>query len=71
MSNTTETPTQPRPIVYVREADRATLPNELKNVPGKIYALHDMTGQQIALAPDRRHAFALAWRNDLQPLSVH
>jgi len=58
-------------IVYVREADPESLPEHLQGAPGKVYALHDSSGNQIALAPDRRLAFALARRNDLTPLSVH
>jgi len=60
-----------QPIVYVREAQRETLPDELKRVPGRIYALHDEAGNQLALTPDRKLAFALARRNDLEPHSVH
>jgi len=60
-----------RPIVYVREADPEALPDHLRGAPGKVYALHDMEGNQVALAPDRRLAFALARRNDLTPMSVH
>lgn len=60
-----------QPIVYVREAERATLPDELRRLPGRIYALHDEAGNQLALTPDRKLAFALARRNDLEPYSVH
>lgn len=59
------------PIVYVREADPKTLPDQLRGAPGPIYALHDEAGNQIALAPDRKIAFALARRNELMPFSVH
>ncbi|MEM1345233.1 MAG: DUF1150 family protein [Pseudomonadota bacterium] len=62
---------QAQRIVYVREADPSTLPEHLRQVPNKLYAIHDLAGNQIALAPDRRLAFALAVRNDLTPLSVH
>ncbi len=58
-------------IVYVREADRAGLPEHLRKIPGKIYAVHDPDGNCLALSPDRRQAFALAKRNDLVPVSVH
>ncbi|GMG82856.1 hypothetical protein LNKW23_20690 [Paralimibaculum aggregatum] len=73
MSKQNETAGKPalRPIVYVREADRDSLPPELQKAAGKIYAIHDASGNQLALAPDRRHAFALARRNDLLPISVH
>lgn len=71
MSDDTEAKPTPRPIVYIREADRESLPENLRQVAGKIYALHDPAGNQIALAPDRQHAFAMARRNDLTPMSVH
>ena len=58
-------------IVYVREADRETLPDHLKNAPGKIFSVHDPEGNCLAISPDRRMAFALAKRNDLTPVSVH
>ena len=60
-----------QPIVYVREATRDTLPDDLRELPGPIYAVHDEDGNRLALAPDRRIAFALARRNDLMPMSVH
>lgn len=60
-----------RPIVYVREVDRTTLPEELRSHPGALHSLHDERGNQIAIAPDRGQAFALARRNNLQPISVH
>jgi len=59
------------PIVYVREADRDSLPEELRAWPGRPFALHDSEGNRIGLAADRRQAFALARRNDLTPVSVH
>ena len=58
-------------IVSVRDADRDTLPDHLKKMPGKIYAVHDPEGKCLAISPDRRMAFALARRNDLHPVSVH
>ncbi|MEO0820663.1 MAG: DUF1150 family protein [Pseudomonadota bacterium] len=60
-----------KPIVYVREAPRESLPSELQEAPGPLYALHDAEGNRLALAHDRDVAFALARRNDLSPLSVH
>ena len=59
------------PIVYVREVAPGELPDELKGAPAKLFALHDAEGNRLAIAPDRRQAFALARRNDLRPLSVH
>jgi hypothetical protein len=58
-------------IVYVREADRTALPEHLRKMPGKIFAVHDPEGNVLALSPDRKLAFALAKRNDLVPVSVH
>lgn len=58
-------------IVYVREADRETLPEHLRKVPGKIYAVHDPEGNCLAISQDRALAFAMARRNDLTPVSVH
>lgn len=58
-------------IVYVREADREILPEHLRASPGKIFAVHDAAGNCLAVAPDRKIAFAVARRNDLHPVSVH
>lgn len=60
-----------QPIVYIREVAPEDLPDALRGAPGKVYGLHDAEGKCLALAPDRRIAFALARRNDLRPLSVH
>ncbi len=60
-----------QPIVYVREVAPEDLPNALRGTEAKLYALHDVEGNQLALTPDRRIAFALAKRNDMRPLSVH
>lgn len=60
-----------RPIVYIREADRESLPDELKGATQRFYAVHDERGNVLALAPNRPVAFALARRNDLVPQSVH
>ena len=59
------------PIVYVREVTPEELPDELRGTAARLYALHDADGNRLALAPDRRIAFALAKRNDMVPLSVH
>lgn len=62
---------QGHPIVYVREVAADEMPDELKDTPARLFALHDAEGNRLALTPDRRMAFALAKRNDLTPLSVH
>ncbi len=71
MSDTPTPPAAERPIVYVREADPAILPEHLKNAEAKIYAVHDSAGNPLGIAPNRRMAFALAARNNLSPVSVH
>ncbi|MEM8790658.1 MAG: DUF1150 family protein [Pseudomonadota bacterium] len=58
-------------IVYIREADRAELPDELQG-HDKLFSVHDAeSGEQIALTSDRKLAFALAIKNDMTPISVH
>lgn len=60
-----------QPIVYVREIAADELPDDLKGSHARLYALHDAEGNRLAVAPDRRLAFALARQNDLSPVSVH
>lgn len=64
-------PQTDKPIVYVREANRDALPDHLKGAPGPLFSVHDPNGNCLALTPDRKVAFALARRNDMQPVSVH
>ena len=60
-----------QPIVYVREVTPEEMPDELRGTTARPYAVHDAEGNRLALAPDRRIAFALAKRNDMVALSVH
>ncbi len=60
-----------QPIVYVREVTPEEMPDGLRGTTARLFALHDAEGNRLALAPDRRIAFALARRNDMVPLSVH
>jgi len=60
-----------QPIVYVRQVAPEDLPDELKGTEARLYALHDAEGNRLAVALDRRLAFALARQNDLSPVSVH
>jgi hypothetical protein len=60
-----------QPIVYVRQVTPEEMPDELRGATAPLYAVHDADGNRLALAPDRRIAFALAKRNDMVPLSVH
>lgn len=61
-------------IVYVREADPASLPSEVleqapKNTP--LYAIHGADGERLALVADRNLAFRVARENEYAPVSVH
>lgn len=61
-------------IVYVRPVKVQDLPAEVQAQAGgltTIYAVHDATGDRLALVRDRRLAFALARQNDLAPVNVH
>jgi hypothetical protein len=60
-----------RPIVYVRQVTAEEMPDDLRGTTARLYAVHDAEGNRLALAPDRRVAFALARRNDMVALSVH
>jgi hypothetical protein len=60
-----------KPIVYVREANPSALPDHLKSAPGKVFAVHDLEGNCLALTQDRNVAFVLARQNDMRPVSVH
>lgn len=71
MTDTPILPVNTSAIVYVREADRAALPDNLKAAPGKLFSVHDVDGTCLALTPDRALAFALAKQNDKVPVSVH
>ncbi|RYH08554.1 DUF1150 family protein [Tropicimonas sp. IMCC6043] len=69
-----ETETVLRPIVYVRPVEAAELPDEIRRQAGPLgdlYAVHDETGQRLALVRGRSLAFALARQNDMTPVNVH
>ena len=59
------------PIVYVREVAPEDLPDQLKGTSEQVYAVHDASGNRLALTQDRNVAFAFAKRNDMVPVSVH
>lgn len=59
------------PIAYVREADPEGLPPGTADGPHKLYAIHDASGNRLAVVPDRDLAFAVVRRNDMVPVSVH
>ena len=61
-------------IVYVRPVAVDDLPEEIRahaQGQSQIYALHDPSGERLALVKDRTLAFVLARQNDLAPVSVH
>lgn len=61
-------------IVYVRPVAVRDLPEELQAQSGGLtilYAVHDRTGQRLALVGDRKLAFALARQHDMSPVNVH
>ncbi|MCA8868254.1 MAG: DUF1150 family protein [Rhodobacteraceae bacterium] len=63
------------PIVYVRPILVEDLPPEVRQHVGsglsKLYAVHDVDGQRLALVADRKLAFALARQHDFTPVNVH
>lgn len=61
-------------IVYVRPVKVLDLPEEVREQAAgleELYAVHDASGERLALVRDRRLAFALARQNDLAPVNVH
>lgn len=64
----------PEGIVYVREVDVTDLPPEVAREAGghqRLYALHNPSGERLALVADRKMAFVLARQNNLNPVAVH
>lgn len=61
-------------IVYVRPVAVAELPDELRDQAmglDTVYAVHDATGERLALVKDRKLAFIVARQHDMAPVSVH
>lgn len=60
--------------VYVRAVPHDALPRELQaqvDPARSLYAIHDQNGACLALAKDRKLAFAIARGNEMAPVSVH
>ncbi|MEM6619651.1 MAG: DUF1150 family protein [Pseudomonadota bacterium] len=60
--------------VYVRAVRHEDLPEEVRTKVDSaqaIYAIHDKNGRPLALAHDRKIAFAVARDNDMTPVHVH
>ncbi|MBK5933794.1 hypothetical protein C8N32_106134 [Rhodovulum imhoffii] len=67
-------PKSGKKIVYVRPVRVKDLPEGLREQAqgmDKIYAVHDVSGERLALVRDRQLAFVLARQNDLSPVNVH
>ena len=61
-------------IVYVKPVLTADLPDEVQAQIGdlsEIYAVHNASGEQLALVADRKLAFHLAREHKMEPVTVH
>ncbi len=61
-------------IVYVKTVAVADLPTEVRAEVGdltRLYSVHNVDGEQLALVADRRMAFKLARQHDYAPVAVH
>jgi len=61
-------------IVYVRPVLTADLPEDVQEQIGDletVFAVHNATGERLALVRDRKMAFVLARQNDFAPVNVH
>ncbi len=68
------TPEAGERIVYVRPVAVADLPEEIRSQAmglNTLYALHDASGERLALVKDRWMAFALGRENDMAGVNVH
>lgn len=60
--------------VYVKTVVVTDLPREVRDQAEGLkllYAVHDASGQQLALVGDRKLAFSLAREHDYAPVMVH
>ncbi|MEC7792049.1 hypothetical protein SAMN05421762_1153 [Pseudooceanicola nitratireducens] len=74
MDATYEFDTDQERIVYVRSVNVADLPEDVQEQAeglDHLYAVHDASGERLALVKDRSMAFVLARQNDLAPVPVH
>ena len=61
-------------LVYIRPVEVAELPDEIRDQAkghDHVYAVHAADGLRLALAKNRKLAFALARQNDFAPVNVH
>ena len=63
-----------RNIVYVKAVQAAELPQDVQDQVGdldKVYAVHNASGQQLALVADRKLAYHLAREHQMEPVRLH
>lgn len=60
-------------IVYIRAVQPGELPPEAREQIGDapVYAIHDASGNRLALVGDRDLAFVVARQNEMTPVSAH
>ncbi|MFQ6553973.1 DUF1150 family protein [Aestuariibius insulae] len=61
-------------LVYVKAVAVADLPDDVRDQAGdmdEIYAVHNSSGEQLALVANRKLAFVLARQHDMSPVTVH
>ncbi|WP_108816467.1 DUF1150 family protein [Loktanella sp. Alg231-35] len=61
-------------VVYVKPILAADLPADMQEQVGdleELFAVHNASGEQLAVVADRKLAFHLARENDMNPVRVH
>ena len=61
-------------IVYVKPILATELPADLRAQVGdleELFAVHNAEGEQLALVADRKLAFHLARKHNMEPVTVH
>ncbi len=61
-------------LVYVKPILVTDLPEEVREQVGdlqELYAVHNASGEQLALVADRKLAFHLARENKMNPVTLH
>jgi hypothetical protein len=60
-------------MVYIRAVRPSELPEDVEMPPGHdvLYAIHDASGERLALTDNRDLAFFMARSHDRTPVSVH
>jgi hypothetical protein len=61
-------------VVYVKPILASDLPADMQEQVGdleELFAVHNASGEQLALVANRKLAFHLARENNMQPVTVH